>query len=52
MTRQRADRYEPDAVRRLFKDMAATYGRTNLLSSFGFTVRWRHQATEDLPLAS
>ena len=32
--------------------MAATYGRVNLLSSFGFTVRWRHQVVRGLPLAS
>ena len=32
--------------------MASTYGHVNLLSSFGFTARWRHQAVADLPLAS
>jgi len=31
--------------------MASTYGRVNLLSSFGFTARWRHQAVLGLPLA-
>ena len=31
--------------------MASTYGYVNLLSSFGFTARWRHQAVEDLPLS-
>jgi ubiquinone/menaquinone biosynthesis C-methylase UbiE len=32
--------------------MASTYGRINLISSFGFTVRWRRQAVRGLPLAS
>ncbi len=32
--------------------MASTYGHVNLISSFGFTARWRHQAVAGLPLAS
>src|ERR1700729_3796278 len=32
--------------------MASTYGHVNLISSFGFTARWRRQAVEGLPLAS
>lgn len=32
--------------------MASTYGRVNLISSFGFTVRWREQVVASLPLAS
>ncbi len=36
----------------LFDDMASTYGYVNLLSSFGFTARWRHQVVSGLPLAS
>lgn len=35
------DLYDPAWVRRLFDDMAATYGVTNYVSSFGFTERWR-----------
>jgi ubiquinone/menaquinone biosynthesis C-methylase UbiE len=46
------DRYDPESVRRLFDDMAATYGHVNLITSFGFTVRWRHQVVADLPLAT
>ena len=46
------DRYDPDSVRRLFNDMASTYGRVNLISSFGFTLRWRHQVVAGLPLDS
>jgi ubiquinone/menaquinone biosynthesis C-methylase UbiE len=30
--------------------MASTYGHVNLLSSFGFTAVWRHQAVNGLPL--
>jgi ubiquinone/menaquinone biosynthesis C-methylase UbiE len=32
--------------------MASTYGYINLISSFGFTARWRRQAVAGLPLAS
>lgn len=32
--------------------MAATYGYVNLISSFGFTARWRHQTVAALPLES
>jgi ubiquinone/menaquinone biosynthesis C-methylase UbiE len=32
--------------------MAATYGPVNLVSSFGFTARWRQQVIEGLPLES
>lgn len=45
-------KYDSRSVRRLFDDMASTYGHVNLLSSFGFTARWRDQAVADLPLAS
>ena len=47
-----ASRYDPESVRALFDDMATTYGHVNLISSFGFTARWRHQAVAGLPLAS
>jgi ubiquinone/menaquinone biosynthesis C-methylase UbiE len=45
-------RYDPDAIRSLFDDMASTYGHVNLISSFGFTARWRDQTVADLPLNS
>jgi ubiquinone/menaquinone biosynthesis C-methylase UbiE len=32
--------------------MAATYGIVNLISSFGFAARWRHQLVDDLLLAN
>lgn len=32
--------------------MASTYGYVNLISSFGFTARWRRQAVVGLPLGS
>jgi len=45
-------RYDPESIRKLFDDLASTYGHVNLVSSFGFTARWRHQAVAGLPLAS
>jgi ubiquinone/menaquinone biosynthesis C-methylase UbiE len=45
-------RYDPESIRTLFDDMASTYGHVNLISSFGFTARWRNQAVAGLPLAS
>jgi len=45
-------RYDAESIRALFDDMASTYGHVNLISSFGFTARWRHQAVAGLPLAS
>lgn len=44
-------RYDPESIRALFDDMAATYGYINLITSFGFSARWRHQTVEGLPLA-
>ena len=32
--------------------MASTYGYVNLVSSFGFTARWRRQVVDGLPLTS
>jgi ubiquinone/menaquinone biosynthesis C-methylase UbiE len=45
-------RYDPESIRTLFDDMASTYGHVNLVSSFGFTARWRHQTVAGLPLGS
>jgi ubiquinone/menaquinone biosynthesis C-methylase UbiE len=44
--------YDPQSIRKLFDDMASTYGHVNLISSFGFTARWRRQAVAGLSLAS
>ena len=44
------DRYDPAAIRDLFDEMSATYGAVNLISSFGFTVRWRNQALRSIPI--
>jgi demethylmenaquinone methyltransferase/2-methoxy-6-polyprenyl-1,4-benzoquinol methylase len=33
-------------VQRLFNEMSATYGLVNLLTSFGFSARWRRQCVE------
>jgi hypothetical protein len=35
------DLYDPQFVKRLFEEMAGTYGVVNTLSSFGFNQRWR-----------
>jgi ubiquinone/menaquinone biosynthesis C-methylase UbiE len=43
-------RYDADSIRALFDEMASTYGYVNLISSFGFTARWRDQAVDGLPL--
>jgi ubiquinone/menaquinone biosynthesis C-methylase UbiE len=43
--------YDQESIRSLFDEMASTYGYINLISSFGFAARWRHQAVEDLPLS-
>ena len=45
------DRYNPAAIRDLFNEMSATYGAVNLISSFGFTLRWRNQAIKNIPIA-
>ena len=42
--------YDPAVVRSLFDEMSGTYGLVNLISSFGFTARWRHQTVANLPL--
>jgi demethylmenaquinone methyltransferase/2-methoxy-6-polyprenyl-1,4-benzoquinol methylase len=42
--------YDTESVRTLFDEMASTYGYVNLVSSFGFTARWRDQAVDGLPL--
>lgn len=41
--------YNPASIRALFDEMARTYGVVNLISSFGFAVRWRHQCVTRLP---
>lgn len=45
-------RYDSESIRTLFDDMASTYGYVNLIASFGFSARWRHQVVDGLPLAS
>jgi demethylmenaquinone methyltransferase/2-methoxy-6-polyprenyl-1,4-benzoquinol methylase len=45
-------RYDSESVRALFDEMAATYGPVNVISSFGFAVRWRHQAVAGMNLHS
>ncbi|MEM7396687.1 MAG: class I SAM-dependent methyltransferase, partial [Verrucomicrobiota bacterium] len=40
--------YESTFIGSLFDEMAETYGRVNLVSSFGFAWRWRKQCAERL----
>lgn len=40
--------YDPSAVAQLFNDMAATYGIVNVISSFGFCIRWRRQCLDHI----
>jgi demethylmenaquinone methyltransferase/2-methoxy-6-polyprenyl-1,4-benzoquinol methylase len=44
------DLYDPTAVRELFDEMSDTYERVNLVTSFGFSRRWRRQAVDHLRL--
>jgi demethylmenaquinone methyltransferase/2-methoxy-6-polyprenyl-1,4-benzoquinol methylase len=44
------DVYDPGYVRRLFDEMSGSYERTNLITSFGFSRRWRLQAVKRLRL--
>jgi demethylmenaquinone methyltransferase/2-methoxy-6-polyprenyl-1,4-benzoquinol methylase len=41
-------RYDPRFVRALFDEMSRSYERVNVLTSFGFSRRWRRQAVERL----
>jgi ubiquinone/menaquinone biosynthesis C-methylase UbiE len=50
-TRSKQPDYDPKAIRALFDEMSSTYGIVNLISSFGFTVRWRHALIRNVPLA-
>ena len=43
--------YDPVFVRRLFDEMARTYGVVNMISSFGFARRWRRQCLQSIDLA-
>jgi demethylmenaquinone methyltransferase/2-methoxy-6-polyprenyl-1,4-benzoquinol methylase len=40
------DIYDPAFVEELFGSMSATYERMNLVTSFGFSLRWRRQCVE------
>ncbi len=44
------DIYSPEFVKKLFDEMAQTYGVVNLISSFGFCIRWRRQCVEQVPI--
>ena len=44
------DLYDPSFVSDLFDEMARTYGVVNLISSFGFTIRWRRQCLRSIEI--
>jgi len=44
--------YEQEFVKELFDEMSGTYNTVNLISSFGFCVRWRRQCIEQVELQS
>lgn len=45
------DLYDPAFVRRLFDEMARTYGVVNLISSLGFARRWRRQCLRSIEIS-
>ena len=49
MKKSRSDLYDPEFVSGMFDRMSKTYGFANLITSFGFTSRWRRQCEADLP---
>lgn len=46
MTQTNGDINSPEFVRELFNEMSRTYGVVNVVSSFGFCLRWRRQCLE------
>ncbi|HET9830845.1 MAG TPA: class I SAM-dependent methyltransferase [Vicinamibacterales bacterium] len=44
--------YTREFVRELFDEMSGTYGIVNVVSSFGFCLRWRRQCVDGARLAS
>src|SRR5687768_4846189 len=42
--------YDPLVVKRLFDEMAGTYGLVNIISSFGFCRRWRRQCLDAIEI--
>lgn len=49
MKKSNANLYDPEFVSGMFDRMSKTYGFANLVTSFGFTSRWRRQCVNDLP---
>ena len=43
--------YDAAFVRGLFDEMSGTYGIVNVVSSFGFCVRWRRQCVDGIAIA-
>ena len=49
MRKLNEDLYDPEFVSGMFDRMSKTYGFANLVTSFGFSARWRRQCIEGLP---
>lgn len=47
-----AEIYDPEFVKGMFDRMSKTYGFANIITSFGFTERWRRQCVGELPTIS
>jgi demethylmenaquinone methyltransferase/2-methoxy-6-polyprenyl-1,4-benzoquinol methylase len=50
MPETQQDIYRPEFVKDLFDEMSRTYGIVNLISSFGFCVRWRRQCLDQVEI--
>jgi len=37
------NKYDPEYIKQLFNRMSGSYERMNYITSFGFSLRWRHQ---------
>ena len=48
---QRTANFDPGFLRGLFDEMEATYGTVNMISSLGFTWRWRRQCLDKVTLS-
>ena len=48
--RSGTDIHSNQFVQGLFDEMSATYGRANIVSSFGFCVRWRKKCVQQVDI--
>jgi len=50
LTEKLSSIYSPAYVQSLFHEMSATYGFINLITSFGFSARWRRQCVQQISI--